>query len=167
VVAKADRLVSVRAALIEVSAYEAELRALETTLGELWPQLEADAPLAFEFEERSVRKRSQLAKQFQQILSLRARVARITPHVLHPHVHPPTLASQVGERLRERTRMAARLEFLGGQIEVFERVYEACGQRASDFMLARTSHTLEWVIILLLLVQIILIGAEMVAKGGK
>ena len=31
---------------------------------------------------------------------------------------------------------------LGEQIEVFERVYELCGQRASDFMLTRSGNLL-------------------------
>lgn len=161
VLARADRLDAVRKAAIEAAYYDAELRNLERELGGLWPDLEADTPLAFEFGERSVRGRRQLAERFRRVLALRARLARITPHVLCPHVHPPTLASQVGERLRERARMAHRVESLGGQIEVFERVYEACGQRASDFMLARTGHTLEWVIILLLFTQTILVGIEL------
>ncbi|MBA4191934.1 MAG: hypothetical protein C0467_28475 [Planctomycetaceae bacterium] len=163
IVAQSDRLESVRRALIEVLYYEAELRDIENDLNGRWSLLEADAPLAFEFDEKAVRKRSQLAQRFQQILGLRARLARVTPHVLCPHVHPPTLASQVGERLRERTRMPQRLEFLGEQVEVFEGVYESCGQRASDFMLSRSSNTLEWVIIVLLGVQLLFSAFEAMA----
>jgi uncharacterized Rmd1/YagE family protein len=62
----------------------------------------------------------------------------------------------VGERLRERTRLAERTEVLGGQLELFERVYELCGHRASEFTLSRKSLTLEWVIIILLAVQTLL-----------
>lgn len=165
VLAPAERLESVKKALAEFAYYETELRAVERELGELWPHLTADAPLAFEFNERSVRGRKRLAERFQKVLLLRARLARITPHVLCPYTHPPTLASQVGERLRERARLAHRVESLGGQMEVFERVYEACGQRASDFMVARTGHTLEWVIIVLLLSQTVLVAVELLTKG--
>lgn len=161
--APADRLADTRRALVEVAYYDAELHALERDLAGLWPDLEADTPLAFEFTERSFRGRRQLAERFRRVLSLRARLARITPHVLCPHVHPPTLANQLGERLRERARMAHRVEAVAGQIEVFERVYEACGQRASDFGLARTGHVLEWVIIVLLLTQTILFSVELLA----
>jgi hypothetical protein len=163
VLAVEDRLDAVRKAVIEAAFYEAELRSIERELGGLWPDLEADAPLAFEFNEKSVRGRRQLAQRFQRVLMLRARLARITPHVLCPHVHPPTLASQVGERLRERARMAHRVEAGGAQLEVFERVYEACGQRASDFMLARTGHLLEWTIIVLLLAQTILVTVDLLS----
>lgn len=163
----ADRHATVRKALIEFSYYEGELRAIERDLGGLWPELEADAPLAFEFNEKSVRKRQLLSRRFQQVLAIRSRLAWITPHVLCPHLHPPTLASQVGERLRERTRLTHRLEFISGQLEIFERVYELCGQRASDFMHARISHTLEWVIIILLLAQTILVSVDLMSTLGK
>lgn len=167
VVARPERLAPVRDALIEVSYYEAELRHVERELGSRWAHLEADAPLAFEFEERSVKRRQELAQRFRQVLALRARLSRITPHVMCPHVHPPTLASQVGERVRERTRMPQRLEFLAGQLEVFERVYDSCGQRASEFMLARRSHLLEWIIIVLLLTQTLFVGFELMSAAGK
>jgi hypothetical protein len=41
-----------------------------------------------------------------------------------------------------------------------------CGQRASDFMLARTGHRLEWVIIVLLAAQLLLWAFEYLAMAG-
>jgi hypothetical protein len=166
ILAQADRLEAIRKALIEVSFYEAELGDIERTLGANWPQWEADLPLAFEFEERSINKRKQLRQRFQQVLLSRAKLARIGPYVTCPHLHPPTLASQIGERLRERTRMVHRYEFLGEQIEVFERIYEMCGQRASDFMLTRSGNMLEWIIIVLLLTQVLFGGFELLTSMG-
>jgi hypothetical protein len=161
VVASTDRLHAVRDAAIEVAYYDAELCAIETELATLWPELEADTPLAFAFAEQSVRLRRQLAERFRRVFTLRARLARITPLVLAPHAHPPTLATQLNERLRERVRMAHRVESLDQQLNVFERVYEGCGQKASEYMIARTGHTLEWVIIILLLAQTILVSIEL------
>lgn len=162
--APADRLKSVCNAVVEASYYEAELTSVEQQLNESWPQLEADMPLAFEFQEKAIGRRKQLQKQFQQSLLIRGRLSRIAPHVHCPHVHPPTLASQVGERLRERTRMVHRHESLGEQLEVFERVYELCGDRASNYMLTRSGNILEWVIILLLLTQILFSGFEILTS---
>jgi hypothetical protein len=160
VFAQADRLDAVRKALIESAYYEMELRALERDLGEMWPDMEKDTPLAFEFREKSLRVRRQLSERFRQLLLLRARLERVSPNISLPHVHPPTLASQIGERMRERLRMAHRTESLSDQLEVFERIYDACGQRASEFQHARTSHTLEWIIIILLLAQTIMVSIE-------
>jgi hypothetical protein len=164
ILAPVERWETIRTALIEAVFYEAELREIEQTLGTAWPQLEADAPLAFEFDDRSLKKRKVLQQRFQQVLLLRARLARIAPQVHCPHVHPPTLASQVGERFRERMRLAHRHEILDEQIEVFENIYEACGQRASDFVQTRSSNMLEWVIIVLLVTQLLLGGFEVLTS---
>ena len=73
------------------------------------------------------------------------------------------MSSQVGERLRERARLAERWESLGGQIDVFQNVYELCAQRAQDWRLAWKGHSLEVVIILLLLLQTTLLIFELFA----
>lgn len=156
VVAPPEQVDPVRRALLEVAYLEAELRAVETGLAELWPRLEADASRAFEFRERDLGQRQQLAGQFQKVLLLRSRLAKITPRLLIPQAYPPTLPGQVHERLRERLGMSYRLESLETQLELFEQVYDGCGQRASEFVLARKGLTLEWVIIILLAIQIVL-----------
>lgn len=167
IMATAERLRPVCAALAEVTYYEVELDAIERALGSAWPQMEADVPLAFEFESMLPEKRAALRQRFQDVILLSARHARIGPPVHCPHIHPPTLASQVNERLRERTQMAHRHELLGDQIEVFENVYEQCGQRASEHELATTGHTLEKIIIALLLAQFILWGFEILTTLGS
>jgi hypothetical protein len=156
VVARGDRLDTVRDALLEVAYFEGELRDIEGQLADGWPALEDDIPHAFEFDERSAARQRQLRDRFQQVVLLRARLARIAPFLLAPHVYPPTITSQVSERLRERTRIHARYECVSDQLEVFERVYEMCGQRSSDYGLTQSSIKLEWIIVVLLLAQIVL-----------
>jgi len=153
VLAPPERLPAVCRAIVAASFYEAELRCLEQTIDAGWEHVQADSPLAFEFDNRAIPRRSELSQRFQAVLALRTRFARLAPHVLVPHVHPPTLASQIGERFRERTRMAERLELVDGKLDTQERIYELCSHRASEFMVARTGHNLEWVIIILLLTQ--------------
>lgn len=165
VLAQAARLPALEAVLAEVAHYEAELREAETRLGELWPELEADAGPAFEFDAKSLRDHARMAKRFGQLLGLRARLTRVLPHVLTPHVYPPTLASQVSERLRERLRLRHRVEMLQEQLEVFERVYDTLGQRASEFKANRKGHTLEMVIVIMLAAQLILSLFGVLTKG--
>ncbi len=164
--AEPDRLETVQKSVLEVTYYIAELQCIEQELGELWPQLEGDTPLAFEFTQRDLYKHKQLMSRYQVVATLRARLARITPYLLSPHVYPPTLASQVGERLRERTRVDLREEFLSDQLEVFENVYELCGQRSSDFLHTRSGNILEWTIIILLMVQIVFSAFELLTSFG-
>ena len=156
VLAPAERLPAVRPALIEFSQHEAALRELEREVEAGWPDLEADSPLAFDFQEKALGRREELARRFQRVIGLQARLARLVPQVHRPLIHPPTLASQVSERLRERTRIIERLEFIGEQIEVFDHVYEMCSQRASDYMHSRKGHTLEMIIIAILVASFIL-----------
>ena len=166
ILATSQRIPSIRNSLIEASYFETELCKVEAALGQSWPQLEADMPLAFEFNQQSIPKRKQLGDRFRLILQQQAHMARIGPYVHAPHVYPPTLASQISERLRERTRMMHRHEFLDEQLEVFHTVYESCAQRSSDFILARSAHTLEWIIIVILLVQTLFYAIELLAGTG-
>jgi hypothetical protein len=165
IVVMADRAEPVCQAVLEAAYLESELRAVEAGVADLWPAAEADAPLAFEFQERNMGQRKQLAQRFQQALMLRARLAKITPRLLLPQTYPPTLASQVQERLRERLGMAHRVEALETQLEVFERIYDGCSQRANDYVLARKGLTLEWVIVVLLSIQVFLIIFELLVKA--
>lgn len=151
-----NRLQTVCQAVLEGYFYESELRAIETALESNWENTMGDAPLGFEFNASAVSRRSELAERFHEVLKLRTRLARLTSHIVVPHVYPPTLASQIGERLRERLRMEERLELADEKLEVQEDVYELCSHRTSEFMVARTGHLLEWVIILLLGFQTIL-----------
>lgn len=168
IAAPVDRIAGVRAAILEATAHERALRSVEEAMASAWPALESDADLAFEFEEAAVGRRRELRERLHRTLVLRARLARIAPYLLAPLAHPPTLASQVGERLRERLRMPTRHEAAATQIEVFRDAYDMCGQRASEYMLARTGHRLEWVIIILLAAQLFLWCFEYLtdATGG-
>jgi len=79
-------------------------------------------------------------------------------------LHPPTLASQLGERLRERTRLLERQEFASQRADLAERVAEACGQRALEAGIARRHTALEWTIVVLLVVQTALLVVELLAQ---
>lgn len=160
ILAASERLETLRNALIETAWFDAELASLERELASAWPEMQNDIPLAFMFDEKSLPRRKELQRRFQQIVSIRARMLKLSSHVHCPHIHPPTLASQVAERFRERTRLFHRHEVLGGQLEIFEKVYDTCGQRISDFVQSRTGHILECIIIVLLVLQIMIWGFE-------
>ncbi len=160
IVASADRLEMLRRAVVESAYWELELRQIESDLATRWPELEAHAPQAFEFRERDLKYRDQLAVQFRQLLLLRSRLAKITPWLRMPPAYPATLSGQIQERLRERLAVHHRVESLEVQLEVFERIYDGCGQRVSEFVLARRGHTLEWIIIILLALQTVFVVFE-------
>jgi len=160
------RLDSARAALLEAIAHDSRLRKIEQWLEQGWEQLQSDLEPAFEFNERQLRQRSDLRKRYEEVIANRAELVRLNPRLHFPPIYPPTLASQIGERIRERTRLVERAEFASQQLEVYERVYEQAGERRNEFLLQRSSNQLEWVIILLLVAQIILVLVEMLGGQG-
>ncbi len=160
ILAPEDRLEGLRAVIADATKHELALRALEREMEGFWTDLDADAAFTFEFNEASVALRPHLRAKLRAAVLMRARLARIAPYLLLPLVYPPTLASQVAERLRERLRMPSRHEAAVVQMEVIRDTYEVCGQRASEFMVARTGHILEIIIIVLLAVQLLLGGLE-------
>lgn len=165
VLAQADRLDTLKLAVIESAFYELEVSQLERLIGENWPQLEADVPQAFAVDDTTFQTRKELSLRYRQSMAWRSRLARVGPAVHSPHVYPATLASQMSERFRERTRLTHRHEFLQDQMEIFERVYESCAQRSSDYVLARKGHILEWIIIILLLTQILFYVFEILSSA--
>ena len=165
-VAGVRRLESAAAAILEAFWLESQLRELEHWLKQGWTQWQNDLEPAFEFSERQLRQRPELRQRYQAVLSRRAELVQLIPRLHFPPTYPPTLASQIGERVRERTRLVERAEFASQQLEVYERVYEQAGQRRNEFLLARSSNQLEWIIILLLLAQIVLVLVEMLGGQG-
>jgi uncharacterized Rmd1/YagE family protein len=165
-IAPEERLPQLRLAMVEFTLYETEVRRIEQALAALWPEMEQDGALAFQFDDRGAAQRQRLAQRFQELLTHRTRLVRLASSLHRPPVHPPTLASQLTERLKERSRLVERAEDLGDQMDVFERVYDMCAQRSSDSALSRKETTLEWIIIVLLSAELIVLLVDMLSTIG-
>lgn len=161
--ASPERLPAMRAAIVEFVDREAELRDVERRVASSLEHLDGDAALAFAFDEQALPRRRELADRFREAVSLRRRLAVLAPHVSRPAPQPPTLAGQVGERLRDRARVGERLEHAVEQADLLERVYAGCGERSAEFVVSRRHLTLEWVIILLLSSEVILVAIDLLA----
>ena len=160
-----ERMEPIARAALEAACIEYEIRELELAIEQGWVPMQQAAPLAFEFDDRSLARRSELSARFVALVELRSRLARLSPRILVPQVYPPTLASQVSERLRERLRLAERLEAASSRLEAQERVFELCGQRLTEHALASRGHTLEWIIIVLLSAQTVLWIVQILGSG--
>jgi hypothetical protein len=167
VVGPAARTEQLAATLTEFALREAELRDLERRGGSLLASVEADAPAAVECDDHARGQRMELAARFRESVAIRRGLAGLGPVVHVPPVHPPTLASQLAERLRDRTRLAERHELASNQAEFIFQIYEACGQRAAEFTIARRQMGLEWAIIVILIAQLALMVVEMLSAGSS
>lgn len=159
-----DRLDQLAAAVTDFAGVEAELRAVERRAVALLETVEADVAGSLSLEEHSPDRRTQVAARHLEAVALGRRLALLAPAVHAPPLHPPTLASQLGERLRERTRLVERHEFATQRAELAERVAEACGQRALEAGIARRQSGLEWTIVVLLVIQTALLVVELLAQ---
>lgn len=166
VVGPASRLGQLRAALAEFAAREADLRDAEQRVARLLDGSESDAAVTFASDERLAARGADAAARYREAIAVRRRLAGLTAAIHTPPVHPPTLASQLGERLRDRTRLAERHEQAVEKAELVERVAEACGQRAADLVIARRQLALEWAIVALLVAQTVLLLVDALASRG-
>jgi hypothetical protein len=164
-IASAERLEALRRAVIDFSLLDGEVRKLEAELAEAWPHLEADTPLAFRFDVQALPRRDELARRFQRVIGLQARLVQVSPAIDSPPVHPPTLASQLRERLIQRSRLSERVEFVDERLDVLERVYEMCGHRSSELVIARNEARLEWIIIILLAAETLALVVDLMAAN--
>lgn len=166
-VAPGDRLPAMRAAVVDFVDREAELRDIERRVAAALERVDGDAALAFEFDEPSLPRKRELAGRFREAISLRRRLAILAPLLRQPTPQPPTLAGQVGERLRDRGRVGERLEHAVEQADLLERVYAGCGDRVAEFVASRRHATLEWVIILLLVAEVVLLAVDLLAMHAS
>lgn len=165
-IATDERCASIREAVADFTNLEAELAAIEDGIAAAWPAYEEDLPLAYGFSEATVPLREGLQQRYGKVMSLHGRLARLTRRITQPAPQPPTLAGQIGERLRERLRAEERDEAADGELDVLASHYDACGQRASDYMIARREQMLSWTIIVLLATETLLFAVDLLSASA-
>jgi hypothetical protein len=166
IVGPSSRLDLLIKSVIDFSQCATRLIDLEGKCDALLKSLDGDAKHAFEFEENSSH-RSQLANRFHESVVIRTGLAILTPTIHAPPVYPPTIASQLSERLRDRTRLADRHEFAVDRAEILGQFYEACGQRVTESGIARRQMGLEWAIVILLILQTAILVIDILSASGS
>jgi hypothetical protein len=166
VVGPADRLDHLETATVEFAGCEAQLRDAEARATALLETAETDAADSLDLDAASADRRRTLAGRYREAVAVGRRLALLAPAIHAPPLHPPTLASQLGERLRDRTRLAERHALAVERAELAERVAEASSQRAIDLGIARRQTALEWAIVVLLVVQTALLVVDLLSRQG-
>lgn len=165
-IAAPDRVELAARAAAATCLQESELRRIEEQLGAAWAPLRAASPAAFEATLETIQERAEHQARYAELLSLRETHARLGPTIHVPHVYPPTLESQVGERLRERLRMFERHELLEPVLVAQEQVHALIAERIGESLNARKGHLLEWGIILLLGAEVLLMVADSLVSSA-
>jgi hypothetical protein len=155
---------SLLSAVAEFAHYETELRRIEREIADSWTELEQDKALAFDVTPADLKRSTAVGERMNRTLQRRIRLARIEPHLYDPEVSLPAASQKLGEELREKARADARLETVDSQLEVFEDIYEMSGQRMGEYRAAEVEKALEWIIIILIALEVLLLVAQSVWK---
>ncbi len=166
VLAPVEELERAAAAAAEASFESLALVRMEREVLATWPLAHQAAPIAFRAQVEHLGQRAEYARSYAALVALQESHARLGQRILLPQVYPPTLASQVLERVRDRLRVEARHEALEAHIEAQNDVFSRCGERLSELEQARRGHQLEWLIILVLVVQTVLWIIEALSSVG-
>jgi hypothetical protein len=137
-------------AVVEFTHYEAELRRLEHEIAAAWAEVDQDKRLAFDVIAADLQRSDGVGARMEQTFGRRIRFARLESHLDSPDANLPSAAQKLGQELREKARLDARTEIVDSQLEVFEHIYEMASQRMGEYRAARQGHIMEWVIIVLL-----------------
>jgi hypothetical protein len=151
-------------ALVEFAYYERELRRIETEIAAAWAELEQDKGLAFNVSRADLKRGEVVGERMSRALDRRIRMARIEPHLYQTDAAAPATSQKLGAELRDQARIESRLETVDAQIEVFEDIYEMGGQRMGEFRASQEEHLLEWIIILLLAGELLLLLVQAIWK---
>jgi len=159
-----DQVEALVAGVIEFAHYERELRQIEESIAHGWTDLERDKSLAFEVTAAGLKQSEIVGHRMKHAFGWRICLARMEPRLFAPEAGLPAAARKLGEELRERADIEARVEAVDGQLEVFEHIYEMAGQRMGEFRAARESNILEWVIVVLLLAEALLMLLQVIFR---
>lgn len=161
-----DRVVAVERAAVDFARQEAELRDAERRSVALLDAIDVDSAGVAETDGISREQRTTLTKRYREAVALSRGLSLAAPAMRAPPVHPPTLASQLGERLRDRSRLVERHELVTDRAAFVERVAEFWAGRAVELGVAKQQTGLEWAIVVLLVVQTALFVVDLLAHRG-
>jgi len=166
IVGPPEHLASLETAIIAFAAQDASLRDAERRGTAILDAIDADVAASTEPESWSREQQRGLTSRYHEAVTIGCRLSLLSSAIHAPPIHPPTLVTQLGERLRDRTRLVERHELATERAALAERVSEASRQRALELSVARQQIGLEWVIVVLLVVQTALLVVDMLASRG-
>lgn len=155
---------ALRAAVVEFTFYERELRRLEDEVAGSWQELEADRRLAYAVTDADLQGADAFGERMGRALGRRIRFARLEPHLLAPDASLRAAAQTLGSSLRDKTAVESRAEALDAQLEVFDHIYELASPRMGESRDAHEGQRIEWIIIWLLVAEVALSLFQLVVR---
>jgi hypothetical protein len=161
VLGKTDGLEDALGALADLAFYEGELRELERALTAHEAAALDDVARSYRIRYRDRDHWARLGESIEALGRMRLTFARLKPRLGKPARLLPAEARRLLARLRNRADVEARLEAFSDRLEACEDLYEGATDRVADFRWYIGGHGLEIGIIALLVVEILLMSAEL------
>jgi hypothetical protein len=152
---------AVLAALVDFALYEGELRDLEQALEAREADALADVARAHRIRFRDRKHWARLGQTIEDLARMRLRFARLEPRLAKARRALPVEARRLTAHLLARADVQARLEAFSDRLEACEDLYEGANDRVADYRWYVGGHGLEITIIGLLLLEVVLMGAEL------
>ncbi len=153
---------AVLAGLADFAFYEGELRRLEAVLPAHEATAAADAAIAFRIADGDRAQWSRLGHTMEQLAAHRLTFARLEPRLGRPSPSLPLAGRRTFARLCRRAAVEDRLAAVSDRLEACEDLYEGAVDRITDHGWWRKGHRLETVIVVLLAVEGLQLGVELV-----
>jgi hypothetical protein len=152
---------AVLAALTDFAFYEGELRGLELVLEACEAGAAADVARAHRIRFCDRRSWARFGERIEDLTRMRLRYARLEPRLAKPRRALPAEARRLTAHLCARADVGARLEAFSERLEACEDLYEGANDRVADYRWYIGGHALEIAIIGLLLLEVVLMSAEL------
>jgi hypothetical protein len=156
-----DRLDEVLPGLVEFAFYEGELRRLEREAEADWPTLDADIDLTHSVAPSAFERRPHIDEMTSRTVQRRMRFARLEPCLEKASIALSGSARRLATELAIQAEVAERLGWLDDKLEVAEDLYELANDRLSEFTYFHREFRLEFWIVVLLLIEVIVMSAEL------
>ena len=152
------------AAICEFAFYEAHLRELEQSVRAIEAAAPADTASAYDIAQQPRAEWQRMATRAKELALLRLAAARLEPAAYLPATDLPPSARRIISRLTSRSGTEERLEALSARLEACEDLYEGALDRIADGTWARKGNRLEIAIVILLLIEVLLIVADIALR---
>jgi hypothetical protein len=157
----------VLAALVEFAFYEGELRRLEVEMDIREATANDDVSRAHTIHPRDRAHWPRFTAAIEAFTRMRLAFARLSPRFSETARGPGSLSYRLASRLLQQVRAEARAEALDTRLEACEDLYEGANDRVADHKGWHHGHVLEVIIVALLLLEVILLCADLVVRGGE
>jgi hypothetical protein len=149
------------AALTDFAFYEGELRELERELAAHETAAVADVGRAYRIRFRDRKHWARFGESIEDLARMRLLYARLEPRLARPRRALPVEARRVMAHLLARADVEARVQAFTDRLEACEDLYEGANDRVADYRWYIGGHALEIAIILLLLLEVLLLVADL------